>query len=226
MFYNVVVAILRVLFFPFYRIRVHGKENIPQKPDIIVCANHWSNMDPLFLALSLPIKFNFMAKKELFEIPVLRNILKLAGVFPIDRQGNDLKALRHAIGLIKDNKTLGIFPEGTRVKKISRDNMHDGVGFIALKAKADILPIEIVTNYKLFSRVDIYVKSPISIENYSDLKNKEAMKMICDLIFDDIYEHRNIIESENNGNNHSWEFRILFRSKKKRRACWKSFGKQ
>lgn len=201
MFYNIVVAILRVLFFPFYRIKVHGKENIPENSDIIACANHWSNLDPFFLALGLPIKFNFMAKKELFEIPVLRNILKAAGVFPINRQGNDLKALRYAIGLIKDGKTLGIFPEGTRVKQISRDNMHEGVGFIALKAKADILPIEIITNYKLFSGVDIYVKEPIDIRKFQEIKNKEAMNMISDEIFENIYEHRKVLERENNGNN-------------------------
>ena len=224
MFYRVVVAILRVLFFPFYRVRVNGRENIPEKTDIIACANHWSNLDPFFLALNLPIKFNFMAKKELFEIPVLRNILKAAGVFPIDRKGNDLKALRYAIGLVKDGKTLGIFPEGTRVKKISRENMHEGIGFIALKAKADILPIEIVTSYKLFSSVDICVKEPIAIEKYADIKNKEAMKMISDEVFYAIYDHRDIIESEKNGNNNCWKFRFLLWCKKKRRTCRKSFG--
>lgn len=201
MFYNIVVAILRVLFFPFYRIRVHGQENIPINPDFIACANHWSNLDPFFLAMSLPIKFNFMAKKELFEIPVLRNILKFAGVFPINRQGNDLKALKYAIGLIKEGKTLGIFPEGTRVKKISRDNMHEGVGFIALKAKADILPIEIITSYKIFSRVDIYVKEPINIKTYQELKNKEAMKMISDEVYKYIYENHKVLERGANENN-------------------------
>lgn len=66
MFYNIMVAIVKVLFFPFYRIKVHGRENIPEKTDIIACANHWSNLDPLFLAISLPIEFNFMAKKRTF----------------------------------------------------------------------------------------------------------------------------------------------------------------
>ncbi|WP_299032916.1 1-acyl-sn-glycerol-3-phosphate acyltransferase [uncultured Anaerococcus sp.] len=201
MFYRVVAAILRVLFFPFFRIRVHGRENIPDKSDIIVCANHWSNLDPIFLAISLPIKFKFMAKKELFEISILKNILKALGAFPINRQGSDLKSLRYAIGLIKDGETLGIFPEGTRVKEISRDNMHEGVGFIALKAKADILPIEIKTSYKIFSRVDIYVKNPIEIEKYAGIKNKVAMNQISDEIFEKIYENTNILEREANANN-------------------------
>lgn len=202
MFYSIAVMILKVLFFPFYRIRVHGRENIPENSDIIVCANHRSNLDPFYLALSLPIKFNFMAKKELFEIPILRSILRAAGVFPINRQGNDLKALRYAISLLKEGKTLGIFPEGTRVKKISRENMHEGVGFIALKAKADILPVEIKTSYKLFSRVDIYVNDLIMIDKYKSLKNKEAMNMISDEVFDNIYKNQYILERDKNESNY------------------------
>lgn len=201
MFYSVIVWIVKIFLFPFYRIKVYGKENIPENSNIIVCANHWSNLDPIFLSISLPIKFNYMAKKELFEIPVLRGILSKAGVFPVDRQGNDLKALRHAISLIKEDKTLGIFPEGTRVKEVNRENMHEGVGFIALKSKADILPVEIITSYKIFSRVEIHVKKPLHIANYSGFKNKEAMKKISNDVFEKIYENRKMLERENNADN-------------------------
>lgn len=203
MFYNVIVWIVKIFLFPFYRIKVFGKENIPENKDIIVCANHWSNLDPIFLSISLPIKFHYMAKKELFEIPVLRGILSKAGAFPVDREGSDLKALRHAISLIKDGNTLGIFPEGTRVKEVDRENMHEGVGFIALKSKADILPIEIITSYRIFSKVELHIKEPIKIEKYFNLKNKEAMNKISDDIFEKIYENRKMLESENNGNNNS-----------------------
>lgn len=201
MFYNVMAGLVKIFLFPFYRIKVFGKENIPEGKDIIVCANHWSNLDPFFLAISLPIKFNFMAKKELFEIPVLRGILSKAGVFPVDRQGSDIKSLRHAMSVIKDGKTLGIFPEGTRVKEVNRENMHEGVGFIALKSNADILPVEIITSYRLFSKVEIHVKEPIKIETYSGLKNKEAMNRISDDVFEKIYENRKILGRENNENN-------------------------
>lgn len=201
MFYNVMAGLVKIFLFPFYRIKVFGKENIPEGKGIIVCANHWSNLDPFFLAISLPIKFNFMAKKELFEIPVLRGILSKAGVFPVDRQGSDIKSLRHAMSVIKDGKTLGIFPEGTRVKEVNRENMHEGVGFIALKSYADILPVEIITSYRLFSKVEIHVKEPIKIETYSGLKNKEAMNRISDDVFEKIYESRKILGRENNENN-------------------------
>lgn len=203
MFYRIIAAILKVLFFPFFRAKVYGKENIPDKNNLIVCANHRSNLDPIFLAMYMPVKLNFMAKKELFEIPILKNILGWAGAFPVDRKGSDLKALRYAVGIVKDEKVLGIFPEGTRVKDANRSNMHEGVGFIALKSKADILPVEIISSYKIFSRVDIYVKEPLDTSAYQGLKNKEAMKKISDDIFKDIYEKRNLLEREKNGNNRS-----------------------
>lgn len=203
MFYRIVAAILKVLFFPFFRVKVYGKENIPDKNNLIVCANHRSNLDPIFLAMYMPIGLNFMAKKELFEVPILKRILGWAGAFPVDRKGSDLKALRHAVGIVKEEKVLGIFPEGTRVKDIKRSNMHEGVGFIALKSKADILPVEIISSYKIFSRVDIYIKEPLDTSAYQGLKNKEAMKKISDDIFKNIYEKRNLLERERNGNNRS-----------------------
>lgn len=60
--------------------------------------------------------------------------------------------MKYAIGLVNDNQTLGIFPEGTRVDEISRSNLKEGVSYIALKAKCDLVPIEIISSYKPFQK--------------------------------------------------------------------------
>lgn len=190
MFYKIAVIISKILIFPFFRIKVHGSENIKKDDGLIVCANHRSNFDPFFLAISLPVKFNFMGKKELFDYPILGKLLKLANVFPIDRKSNDLKALRYSINLLKKGETIGIFPEGTRVKDIDRSNMKEGVGFIALRSKKNIVPIEILTSYKIFSRVDIFVNKPIEVGKYKNEKNKIAMEKISDQVFKEIYKRR------------------------------------
>lgn len=195
MFYKIAVLIARIVLFPFYRIRVHGLDKLNKDEPVIVCANHWSNLDPFFLAIALPLRLNFMAKKELFEIPILKNLLKAAGVFPVDRHKNNMKTLRYSVNLIKDGNNLGIFPEGTRVKAIDRSNLKEGVGFIGLRSKADIVPVEILASYRLFSRVDIFVNEPIAMKKYSNLKSKEAMVKISDEIYEDIYENRKKLES-------------------------------
>ncbi|WP_130819902.1 lysophospholipid acyltransferase family protein [Anaerococcus vaginimassiliensis] len=197
MLYNILVVILKILFIPLFRINIEGLENIDENDKIIVCANHKSLLDPIFLAIALPRDLYFMAKKELFDVPVLKSALKSFGAFPVDRFGRDLKVLRYSVSLLKDGKTLGIFPEGTRVNEPKRENVKDGVAFIAIKSDADIVPVEVVSTYKPFRRTDILVKQPIRVNDFKSMKNKDAMKLITDKVYEKIYENHTIIESEN-----------------------------
>lgn len=197
MLYNILVVILKILFIPLFRINIEGLENIDENDKIIVCANHKSLLDPIFLAIALPRDLYFMAKKELFDVPVLKSALKSFGAFPVDRFGRDLKALRYSVSLLKDSKTLGIFPEGTRVSESKRENVKDGVAFIAIKSDADIVPVEIVSTYKPFKKTNILVKQPIRVNDFKSMKNKDAMKLITDKVYEKIYENHTIIESEN-----------------------------
>lgn len=197
MLYNILVVILKILFIPLFRINIEGLENIDENDKIIVCANHKSLLDPIFLAIALPRDLYFMAKKELFDVPILKSALKSLGAFPVDRFGRDLKALRYSVSLLKDSKTLGIFPEGTRVDESKRENVKDGVAFIAIKSDADIVPVEIVSSYKPFKKTNILVKQPIRANDFKSMKNKDAMKLMTDKVYEKIYENHTIIESEN-----------------------------
>lgn len=197
MLYNILVVILKILFIPLFRINIEGLENIDENDKIIVCANHKSLLDPIFLAIALPRDLYFMAKKELFDVPILKSALKSFGAFPVDRFGRDLKALRYSVSLLKDGKTHGIFPEGTRVNESKRENVKDGVAFIAIKSDADIVPVEIVSTYKPFKKTNILVKQPIRVNDFKSMKNKDAMKLITDKVYEKIYENHTIIESEN-----------------------------
>ncbi len=197
MLYNFLVVLLKIICFPIFRIKVKGLENIEETDKVIVCANHKSLLDPIFLAISLPQRIYFMAKKELFDKPFVGGFLKALGAFPVDRFGRDLKALRASVALVSEGKILGIFPEGTRVKEVKRENVKDGVAFVALKAKADIMPVEIISTYKPFRKSEILIKKPIAVSEFASLKNKEAMKKMTDRVYDKIYEHHTIVESEN-----------------------------
>lgn len=197
MLYNFAVVLLKIICIPIFRIRVKGLENIEETDKVIVCANHKSLLDPIFLAISMPQRIYFMAKKELFDKPFLGGLLRALGAFPVDRFGRDLKALRTSVALVNEEKILGIFPEGTRVKEAKRENVKDGVAFIALKAKADIMPVEIISTYKPFRKSVILIKKPIPVKEFASFKNKEAMKQMTDRVYDKIYEHHTIVESEN-----------------------------
>ena len=190
MLYKVIVSLLRILVMPFYRLEVHGLDNLKKSDRYILVANHKSNLDPIFLASSIDKQINFMGKKELFKNPLLKKIFENLGAFPVERDKTDIKALRHSIKLIDEGHILGIFPEGTRTKNIERSNIKDGVSFIALKSKADIIPVEIISNFKPFKKSKLIIKEPLNINKYLNMKNKESIKVIADEIFYNIYENQ------------------------------------
>ena len=190
MLYRFLRVFVKVFIRPLFRLELRGTENLPEDNGFIICANHWSNWDPVFIAIMMTWPIRFMGKKELFTNPLLGGFLRKLGVFPINREGRDLKSMKYAIGLVNDNQTLGIFPEGTRVDEISRSNLKEGVSYIALKAKCDLVPIEIISSYKPFQKTIIKINKPIKIDQYLSLKSKEAMKDITDEIYKGIYQSR------------------------------------
>lgn len=193
MFYRFIYFLIRIIATPLFRIRVHGIENIPKDEKYIICANHKSFLDPIFVALAINRQVHFIAKKELFEIPILKSILKKLNAIPAQRDGKDLSVLRDSIKLIKKGKILGIFPEGTRVKEIKRENIKDGAGYIALKSKTDILTIEIISSYKPFFKTNLYIKNLVRIENFKEYKSKDAMEKIMDETYEKMYENHKFL---------------------------------
>ena len=104
-------------------VTVQGREKLPRH-HVLLCPNHSSNWDPLIIAVHLPVNYRLhaMAKKELFQNPVLGWILRRLGVFPVNREGTDIKAVKTAIQILKDGDNLMIFPEGTTI--------HNGIGYV------------------------------------------------------------------------------------------------
>ena len=187
--YKVVSKILNISSKVLFRIEVQGVENIPQEGACIITANHKSNWDIVFMAGFMGERvINTVAKKELFEVPILRVILKKCFVIPIDRNNPDIKTIKRILKALKENKALCIFPEGTRHKDLNTfADAKSGLGMFAVKGKSVVVPVSIVTNYKLFSKVIVYIDKPISFNEYYDKKNKtEDYEYITNIVMDTI----------------------------------------
>ncbi len=186
-------GIVRFLF----RIKAHGSENEPdvsQGPYIMVC-NHISNADPVFLCASTDLQQpHFMAKKELFKVPLLNKLVAALGAYPVDRSGADVGAVRKTIKMLEKGKSIGIFPQGHRQKgKDPRQtDVKNGVAMIAVKAQATVLPCFIKTKKRKwtpFCRVDVYIGKPISFEELEyDPEATGEYKRISQYIFNKICE--------------------------------------
>lgn len=190
--YGFARGILLVIFKLLYRVEVCGIENIPAEGKIIICSNHVSMLDPITVAISVPRRIYFMAKKELFEKRFFGSLLKKLGAFPVDRDGSDLAAIRNSLKILKCEDALGIFPEGTRIKKQDVDNAKPGIAMISIKGKSPIIPIYVDTQYKLFSKIRVIIGKQISSEEYYEQKlNMDNYKELSRQVMTSIYSLNN-----------------------------------
>lgn len=186
--YSFIRALLSIVFKIVFRINIIGIENIPSKGKIIICSNHVSMLDPITVAISIPRRIYFMAKKELFDNKLLGKLLNRLGAFAVDREGSDLAAIRNSLKILKNEDSLGIFPEGTRRKEEDIDNAKPGIAMISIKGKAPILPIYIDTKYKLFKKINIIIGKQITPEEYYDKKlNMDNYKEFSRRVMNNIY---------------------------------------
>ena len=170
LFYKAVKGIARVLFSLVYRIEIEGKEHLPERGKAIVSPNHFSMMDPIIIGAFLPRKVNFMAKEELFSNKLFALILNKLGVFPVKRGGADIGAIRTALRILNNGDIFCIFPEGTRSKAGEILKAKPGAAMIAIRARSPIIPIAIIGDYKLFSKVKIIIDKPVYLSDYYDKK--------------------------------------------------------
>ena len=124
-------------------LRVEGADHIPRRGPLIVVSNHIHNMDPLVVAVAIPRPVHYMAKKELFAVPVLGPVITFCGTFPVDRGRADRQAIRIAEATLEQGIGLGIFPEGTRSPDAAIAQPLPGAAMIALRSGAPVLPVAV-----------------------------------------------------------------------------------
>lgn len=192
-FYHFARFLANIIFRIIFRIKVKGKENIPKEGRLVLCSNHISNLDPIILGITIPRPIAFMAKKELYENKLLSKIIYGLGAFPVDRKGSDISAIKTSLRVLKNEKILGIFPEGTRVHEMNLKNVKSGISLISIKGKSPIIPVFIESKYKLFSKVTVTIGELIYFDDYYGEKlNNEDYKKISKDIIKSIYSLKSI----------------------------------
>ncbi|MBN2260894.1 MAG: 1-acyl-sn-glycerol-3-phosphate acyltransferase [Clostridiales bacterium] len=183
--------IVKLFFMIFYRIQITGIENIPENEGFIIAPNHIHFHDPLIIGAFYPGKINLMAKKELFKNKLLAHIITTMGAFPVDRDGNDIKAIKKSLKILKEKKPLLIFPEGTRNPYKGKNHLDGkaGVVLIAVKSKVRIVPVTVDSKYHIFGKIKVIYHEPISLEEfYSQKLSSEEYIVIINKILDQIYQ--------------------------------------
>ena len=169
---------------------VHGAEKVPKEGPLIVAANHRRYADPVFVSMAVPRRLKWMGKKELFVFPFERFFFFL-GVFPVDRKKGGRAALRAALNLLTAGWALGIFPEGTRREGYDPNHTpKGGVGMLAIRGGAPVLPVFVDRTPSLFERLQggklhVYIGNPITSHNST--KERKAYREVTDEVLGAIY---------------------------------------
>lgn len=191
-FYRFIRIILTPIFIWISPVKVVGKENIPTSGPFIMCSNHTSMTDPMFMIPIFKRQVFFMAKMELFKVWIVRAVFNLMGIFPVDRGKGDMTAIKKAQDIIKDGKILGIYPEGTRHKEGPPRKAKSGVAYIAMNTNADILPVSVYRegSYKFFKKTTIRIGQLMKYEDLVSLDrtDRENLKYIVDKVTKSITE--------------------------------------
>ncbi|MBV8172080.1 MAG: 1-acyl-sn-glycerol-3-phosphate acyltransferase [Candidatus Eremiobacteraeota bacterium] len=163
--YDLVKAVLRPSTRALFDVKVSGEDNVPSEGGLVVAANHRSYLDPPLLGTWFPRTIHFMAKEELFRIPVLGRGIAAVHAFPVTRDAADIGSVRRALRILKEGGAIGIFPEGTR--NVSGDAKHKGGAvLLASSAHCPVVPVGLVrtalaTKRLRASHVEVRIGTPM-----------------------------------------------------------------
>jgi 1-acyl-sn-glycerol-3-phosphate acyltransferase len=176
--YTIFKVIFAFILKVFGRYQVFGRQNLPDSGPLIIVSNHISNWDPLMVGVAIPRRVSFIAKEELFGIPLVGSLLKAWGMVPIKRGRIDREALSKPLDLLKDKKVIGIFIDGKRNLK-NPDTMlkpQPGAAMLALRSGAPIVPVAVINTNRIlrsFKRVKVFIGKPIHFASKTELEGLE-----------------------------------------------------
>lgn len=127
-------------------------DRVPAEGPVIFAANHQSFWDVPLLATYVDRPVSFMAKEELFKVPIFGSIIRNLHAFPVRRGASDKTAIKKALGILKAGDCMAIFPEGTRSKDGKLGKVGAGVSLLASMSKATVVPVAIVGTRNIFGK--------------------------------------------------------------------------
>ncbi len=134
----IAVALMRL----FFRLEARGREHVPREGALLLVSNHVSVLDPPLVGGAAPRKLYFLAKEELFRVPIFGRLIHAVNARPVRRDGSDSRALKSTLRLLGEGKAILIFPEGTRGRGDGRlGEGKPGAGMLAVMSGAAVVPV-------------------------------------------------------------------------------------
>ena len=181
----------------YFRGKIYGVENVPQSEPLIVVSNHASYFDPPIVSNCLRRPVAYMAKQELFEIPVLAQAIKLYGAYPVSRGSADRNAIRAALECLENGWAVGVFLEGTRTPDGKIADPKKGAALLAAKGKVPLLPVSLWGSEKILAKCSSIPRSvPLTIRigavidppNSTSKSELESVTQKCAAVINEMHD--------------------------------------
>lgn len=200
-FYKRAKIVVAPLYRFFMRVKVKGRQNVPLEGGLVLAANHIAAVDVISIGAVCPRQLTFVAKKELFSVPVLGWLVKALGAIKVDRGAGDVGAIKAAVNAAEEGKVLSIFPQGHRYPGVNPATTptHNGVALIAYRSGCDVLPVSINVKgckYGFLKRIEVVFGKVIKNEELGFTEGgreeyaaatEKIFKAVCELgIYDDL----------------------------------------
>ncbi|MBE9116449.1 1-acyl-sn-glycerol-3-phosphate acyltransferase [Lusitaniella coriacea LEGE 07157] len=181
----------------YFRGRIYGAQNVPQEGALVVAINHASYFDPPIVSNCVGRPVAFMAKEELFEIPLFNQGIRLYGAYPVKRSAADRSAIRSAIAALQEGWAAGIFLTGTRSPDAKITDPKLGAAMIAAKTQSPLLPVslwgteEILVKGSSIPRpvpITVRIGEPIAPPHSTKREELEAVTQNCAAIINQMHD--------------------------------------
>ncbi|MCD5401042.1 1-acyl-sn-glycerol-3-phosphate acyltransferase [candidate division NPL-UPA2 bacterium] len=196
MFYALARAICRILFKLLFHAHTTGEENIPRWGPVLIAPNHVSFLDPVAVGTAARRRLHYMARNDLFAIPLLGWLIKNLNSFPVKKDRPDPEAIKEALRVLKRGEALLLFPEGTRSPDGRLLPGELGIGMLAWHSRAIVIPTAIIGSERALpvgakwirsEKIEVRFGKAISPEEFPEKRNRrETYQAISDRIMERI----------------------------------------
>jgi 1-acyl-sn-glycerol-3-phosphate acyltransferase len=150
--YSFFRTLCRITATVFFDLKVYGVDNVPNTGGVLLLSNHLSFLDPACIGVQLRRPASYLAKSELFEVPVFGKVIPKLNAVPVRQGAGDVGAVRETIKRLKEGRVLTVFPEGARSLDGELQPLAGGFTLIVRKAGVPIVPVGIDGSYQAWKR--------------------------------------------------------------------------
>lgn len=181
----------------YFRGRTYGAEYVPRQGPLVVVSNHASYFDPPILSSCVGRPVAYMAKEELFRIPILQQAIQLYGAYPVSRESADRSAIRSALKCLEAGWATGVFLQGTRTTNGRITEPKLGAALIAAKAKVPLLPVSLWGTGGILAKgsaiprlvsVTVRIGEPIAAPNSTERQELERVTQQCTEVINTLHD--------------------------------------